>query len=153
MSKKYTRRALFSAIFLFCGLMVGQAKSLVLTLTDGSLVYYYLGGETKPVMRFNSESEGFSVGADNYLFSGVTNFYISATDNPNGIASVEMDKVSIHSGMISLRGDHASVYSIDGKKMDAKIESVGEMQTVDISGLPKGVYVIKSGKTSLKVRK
>ena len=53
--------------------MGAMAKSLVLTLSDGTLVYYLLGGETDPRMRF---VEGkIEVNTDVYEISGIKNFY------------------------------------------------------------------------------
>ena len=62
--------------------MGAMAKSLVLTLSDGTLVYYLLGGETDPRMRF---VEGkIEVNTDVYQISGIKNFYISNEDDPVG---------------------------------------------------------------------
>jgi len=60
-----------------------EAKSLVITLSDGTLVYYLLSNDKSPVMRM--VPGGFTVNSDTYQFSEVKNFYISQTDDPNPV--------------------------------------------------------------------
>ena len=60
-----------------------EAKSLVITLKDGTLVYYLLNSDKSPVMRM--VPGGFTVNKDSYKFSEVKNFYISPTDDPNPV--------------------------------------------------------------------
>lgn len=143
-------RCLFFIFILLSALQV-QAKSLVLTLVDGTSLYYLLGGETNPVMRF-SEDSGFSVNADNYEFSGVKNFYISTTD-ASCISKTKISKTSFHSGFLSINAASVAVFTLDGKNVDVISEKSGDMITIDMSSLPKGIYVIKAGKSSFKVCK
>ena len=60
-----------------------EAKSLVITLSDGSLVYYLLSNDNAPMMR--RVEGGFMVNGDTYAFKDVKNFYISTTDDPTDI--------------------------------------------------------------------
>ena len=60
-----------------------EAKSLVITLSDGSLVYYLLSNDNAPTMRI--VEGGFMVNGDTYAFKDVKNFYISTTDDPTDI--------------------------------------------------------------------
>jgi len=62
-------------------LLTVEAKSLVITLNNGQLVYYLLSNNQSPVMRMIPG--GFTVNADTYQYSDVKNFYISQTDDPN----------------------------------------------------------------------
>ena len=76
-------RIITLAAFLFLAIGVLSAKSLVLTLKNGTLVYYLLGGEANPMMRFVDGD--IVVNTDKYEFGNIKNFYISATDDPSGI--------------------------------------------------------------------
>lgn len=60
-----------------------EAKSLVITLSDGSLVYYLLSNDNAPMMR--RVEGGFMVNGDTYAFRDVKNFYISTSDDPTDI--------------------------------------------------------------------
>ena len=53
-------------ISILCALLVSSAayaKSLVITLTDGTLVYYLLGSDTNPKLHF--VDGGIMINADN----------------------------------------------------------------------------------------
>ena len=72
--KKLTLLFVFACLA-YAGAM---AKSVVFTLVDGTKVYYLLGGEANPKLRF---VEGkMTVDADVYEFSDIKNFYISEED-------------------------------------------------------------------------
>lgn len=138
-------------------LLVGESmsKSLVLTLKDGTPVYYLLGGEVNPMLRF--VDGGFIVCADKYEFAGIRNFYISETDDPNAIDKVVAEgEVEFRGGMLMLgtnRGSQVNVYSSEGIQMDVVVQDVGNQVRIDLSTLPKGVYVIRYGELSMKVMK
>ena len=138
---------------LLAGSMHANAKSLVITLSDGSLVYYYLGGDTKPVMRFDSETDGFNIGADNYEFAGVKNFYISSTDDPNGIELPSANCSMLSGGLLTILSKDAAVYTVDGKLIDVEKFYRDDAVTVNLNSLSGGIYVIKSGKMSFKIKK
>lgn len=132
-----------------------QAKSLVLTLTDGTLVYYYLEGETTPMMRFVDGK--VTVEADTYTMSGIKNFYISNTDDPVGISSTTATpSFTFRANQFVLTGAQSSVVSIcnaAGMRIDAPVQQTGECVSVDLSTVPNGTYIISNGKTSFKVYK
>ena len=52
-----------------------SARSIVLTLKDGTHVYYLLGGESRPVLKFVDGN--IVVNTDRYEFGDIKNFYIS----------------------------------------------------------------------------
>ena len=56
---------------------------MVITLSDGTLVYYLLSSGKSPVMRM--VPGGFMVNDDSYRYADVQNFYISQTDDPNPV--------------------------------------------------------------------
>ena len=63
----------FLTLLLGFSLLPAGAKSVVFTLNDGTLVYYLLGGEVAPVMRFGDEGT-LTINADSYEVSGIKNF-------------------------------------------------------------------------------
>ena len=138
-------------------LLVGESmsKSLVLTLKDGTPVYYLLGGEVNPMLRF--VDGGFTVCADKYEFAGIQNFYISEADDPNAIDKVVAEgEVEFRGGILVLytnRGSQVNVYSSEGTQIDVVVQDIGNQVRIDLSTLPKGVYVIRYGEQSMKVMK
>lgn len=138
-------------------LLVGESmsKSLVLTLKDGTPVYYLLGGEVNPMLRF--VDGGFTICADMYEFAGIQNFYISETDDPSAIDRVVAEgEVEFRGGILVLdtnRGSQVNVYSSEGTQIDVVVQDIGNQVRIDLSTLPKGVYVIRYGELSMKVMK
>ena len=132
-----------------------SAKSLVLTLKNGTLVYYLLGGDTNPVMRFTDE--GMTVNADKYEFSGIRNFYISDTDDPNGIShTTQGAEASYKNNMLTLSSKETKairIYSADGSEISAPVQQKGNATQIDLNALPQGTYIISDGTTSFKVLK
>jgi hypothetical protein len=132
-----------------------SAKSLVLTLSDGTLVYYLLGGTVSPMMKFIDG--GFTVNADAYEFSGIKNFYISSTDDPTGVTSVAaVGGKPVFDGSllrVATAGTEVAVYTADGKRVAAPVSRAGDFTTVDMSGLGRGVYLVRIGGASMKVLK
>lgn len=130
-----------------------HGKSLVLTLTDGTLVYYLLGGDVNPMMYLTDE--GVQVNADTYTFGNVKNFYISLTDDPSGIEhQLTEARVSYRNNMLVCTADDAGkvqVWSAGGTRVKADIKAEGGMALIDLSSLPQGAYVVKTGKSTVKV--
>ena len=58
------------------------ARSLVVLKTDGSQVYYLMGGEVSPLVTFHGDGT-LTVNADSYPLASVAEFFVSATDDPN----------------------------------------------------------------------
>jgi len=131
-----------------------SAKSLLLTLTNGKQVYYLLGGEKNPVMKFTDGS--VSVNADQYEVSGIKNFVISETDDPDAIRLLSAtsrpqwqdDMLLIPSAEGSVR-----VYSANGTQMAADISETGGNTIVNLNALSQGVYIVKVGNCSFKIAK
>lgn len=131
-----------------------MAKSVVFTLSNGTLVYYLLGGETNPMMRFVDGK--IVVNADSYELTDIKNFYISATDDPNGIEeTLAEQKISFSSNRFMVKADagKVEVHTIGGAKVDAPVQNANGYVSVDLSGLANGAYVITVGNSSFKVMK
>lgn len=129
------------------------AKSLVLTLGDGTLVYYLLGGDTNPKLQF--VEGGFMLNADNYGFANVKNFYISNEDDPSGIENVLVE------GGVEMQGNQlviptegsVKVFTAAGKEVKAETRVVSGNTIVVLGTLPQGVYVVNVGGASIKIMK
>lgn len=131
-----------------------QAKSVVFTLSDGSLAYYLLGGEKNPMMRF---VDGKVTVDDNvYELSDIKNFYISDTDDPNGVESVASDlNTTFKANCFVMKGKagDVSVSGVNGAKVSANVTATDGYVSIDLNALPKGAYIINVGKSSFKVMK
>ena len=131
------------------------AKSLVFTLNDGTKVYYQLSSEVNPIMRFKEGK--LLVNDDVYEFDGVKNFYLSDEDAPNAIENVQSKpNVTFKANTVLIPADAVKVlkvFTVDGVEVKTVIQNEGDVFSVDLNGLAKGVYVISTGKSSLKVIK
>lgn len=131
------------------------AKSLVFTLNDGTKVYYQLSSEVNPIMRFKEGK--LLVNDDVYEFDGIKNFYLSDEDAPNAIENVQSKpNVTFKANTVLIPADAVKVlkvFTVDGVEVKTVIQNKGDVFSVDLNGLAKGVYVISTGKSSLKVIK
>ena len=132
-----------------------KAKSLVFTLNDGTKVYYQLSSEVNPIMRFKEGK--LLVNDDVYEFDGIKNFYLSDEDAPNAIENVQSKpNVTFKANTVLIPADAVKVlkvFTVDGVEVKTVIQNEGDVFSVDLNGLAKGVYVISTGKSSLKVIK
>ena len=143
-------------LVLMCLASVGaMAKSVVFTLSDGTKVYYLLGGDTTPVLRFVDGK--MKVDADLYELSDIKNFFISDADDPNGIEAVlSTQDITIKSNTVAVNSSAVKtlkVYTLKGVEVKADVQQWNDVLTVDLNRLEKGTYVISTGKASLKVMK
>ncbi len=131
------------------------AKSLVFTLNDGTKVYYQLSSEVNPIMRFKEGK--LLVNDDVYEFDGIKNFYLSDEDAPNAIENVQSKpNVTFKANTVLIPADAVKVlkvFTVDGVEVKTVIQNEADVFSVDLNGLAKGVYVISTGKSSLKVIK
>ena len=131
------------------------AKSLVFTLNDGTKVYYQLSSEVNPIMRFKEGK--LLVNDDVYEFDGIKNFHLSDEDAPNAIENVQSKpNVTFKANTVLIPADAVKVlkvFTVDGVEVKTVIQNEGDVFSVDLNGLAKGVYVISTGKSSLKVIK
>lgn len=131
------------------------AKSLVLTLKNGTLVYYLLGGETNPMLKFVDGH--MTLNDDKYEFSNIKNFYISETDDPNAIESVLTEKKISYSAntlvINTAKTNKIKVFTAGGTEVKAEVNQSGDISTVNLNNLPTGAYVINTGSTTFKVMK
>lgn len=148
-------KRLVTLMIVLASVCMASAKSVVFTLSDGTLVYYLLGGDTNPIMRFVDDK--VVVNADTYEFSGIKNFYISNEDDPNAIENVLAKSSIKYDGntvvVSAAKGKTVKVFAVNGTEVKAPISTAEGYAAVDMSGLQKGTYIISVGSSSIKVRK
>lgn len=148
-------KRLVTLMIVLASVCMASAKSVVFTLSDGTLVYYLLGGDTNPIMRFVDDK--VVVNADTYEFSGIKNFYISNEDDPNAIENVLAKSSIKYDGntvvVSAAKGKTVKVFAVNGTEVKAPISTAEGYAAVDMSGLQKGTYIISVGSSSIKVQK
>lgn len=148
-------KRLVTLMIVLASVCMASAKSVVFTLSDGTLVYYFLGGETNPIMRFVDDK--VVVNADTYEFSGIKNFYISNEDDSNAIENVLAKSGIKYDGNTvvvgAAKGKTVKVFAVNGTEVKAPISTAEGYAAVDMSGLQKGTYIISVGSSSIKVQK
>lgn len=148
------KKLLFTALLL-TSLSCAQAKSVVLTLNNGTEIYYLLGGEKNPMMRFVDGK--MTMNDDTYEFKDLRNFRISETDDPAGIEQLLRDNaIEYHNGQVVVKCGKASairVFATDGKEVKPVLNEANGCTLVDLNSLNAGTYVIRFGNSSLKVHK
>lgn len=131
-----------------------SAKSLVLTLKNGTLVYYLLGEKSNPMLRF--VDSGILIDTDRYEFSNVKNFCISSTDDPSSIEHSMKKNIQYDHNIVVVDTDKPlsiKIYTYDGRETKACLQQINGKILIDLNPLPKGAYIVNIGKSSLKVFK
>jgi tricorn protease-like protein len=149
------KRIVIAIACLLFSIGVSFGKSLVLTLANNTLVYYVLGGDKNPMMRFADGK--VCVNSDEYAFSNIKNFYISETDDPSGIEHLlKEQQITYKAGTLIVHTDNPEsigVYNANGMKVSVAVEQSGDVVAVSMTQLPNGVYVVRVGESSFKVFK
>ena len=149
------KRIVIAIACLLFSIGISFGKSLVLTLANNTLVYYVLGGDKNPMMRFADGK--VCVNSDEYAFSNIKNFYISETDDPSGIEHLlKEQQITYKAGTLIVHTDNPEsigVYNANGMKVSVPVEQSGDVVAVSLHQLPKGVYVVRVGESSFKVLK
>ena len=149
------KRIVIAIACLLFSIGISFGKSLVLTLANNTLVYYMLGGDKNPMMRFADGK--VCVNSDEYAFSNIKNFYISETDDPSGIEHLlKEQQITYKAGTLIVNTDNPEsigVYNANGMKVSVPVEQSGDAVAVSLNQLPKGVYVVRVGESSFKVLK
>lgn len=149
------KRIVIAIACLLFSIGISFGKSLVLTLANNTLVYYVLGGDKNPMMRFADGK--VCVNSDEYAFSNIKNFYISETDDPSGIEHLlKEQQITYKAGTLIVHTDNPEsigVYNANGMKVSVAVEQSGDVVAVSMTQLPNGVYVVRVGESSFKVFK
>jgi hypothetical protein len=133
---------------------------LVVTQNDGSVTKFAL--TDVPVVSFDGYSIVVTAAGEVLKFDliGVTNYAFSEKDVTTGITNTTVDgsdvtKPSFKTGSAGFSGLKSSstilVYTISGNPVTAVKADVEGSATVDLSQLPKGIYIIKTPGKSYKI--
>jgi len=150
----FMKKILFLTLICLIGPITTQAKSLVLTLSDGTNVYYILNTGVNPLMKFNDGK--VTVNTDTYTFSGIEKMRISKTDDPTGIEGITANdkKITLNGSTLYINTTgEIKIYSADANQIDIPTGVNNGMTAIDVSGLEKGVYIVKTEKASFKFLK
>lgn len=145
-----------ASLIALCAIVaVASAKSVVFTMSNGTKVYYLLGGDENPVMKFDGDN--VIVNTDTYQISKIKNFYISATDDPTAVAQLAAKQdASFASNVFVVKTPNAKavkVFGVNGAEVEVPVSQVDGFVSVDMNGLKQGNYIIKVGNASFKVMK
>lgn len=157
---KKKRFVLSICILFFSVLLCAQqrAESLMIKLLSGETLSFML--DECPKITFSDTeliitSELYET---SYPLADLNNYTFSFKD-ASGIKSVESgdDKVLQTENMISINGLNPQadiiVYSVNGIIVVSTVADKNGNATVNLSGLPHGVYIVKYGKKSTKICK
>jgi len=127
------------------------ARSLVVQLSDSTKVYFLL--DSVPVMDFTGGHVAIADKA--YTYEEFDRFYISETDDPNGVESLlARAGVRMEAGMMVVSGKgEIGVYAADGRKQPVKVSRRGDTATVSLDKLPRGTYLVRVGSRTVKFNK
>jgi hypothetical protein len=128
-------------------------KALIIHLSDSTQIVCSLLKE--PQMAFGEKSITLSsvegtVGEWN--FSEVLSWtFEEYEDVDEAIKEVEGKKLLLTATGIDVYGEkNIAIYDMSGKKMEVKGQTKDNTTSVSFSGMPKGAYVLKVGKNSVK---
>lgn len=123
-----------------------SAKSLVLTLNNGSRVYYKI--DTNQTPRMTMQGQTFTLNGETFEFEEIRSFRISTTDysGESGTREGATSIISIKGDIIALP-DSWILYNIHGQQLGQGSESL------DLSDYPEGTYLISYGTQTLKIKK
>ena len=126
-----------------------QARKLVVTLLDGTQVFYSITDTDRPVMEF---ADGMvTVKADSFSFGDIREFRLAKDDDAVKGLSADLSGLRLDHGRIYLNQASAvSVFSLKGQRVEVPASVQDRLTVLDVSALPAGVYVIKTDRTSFK---
>lgn len=133
-------------------------QALMLELTDGSRVAYYL--ETRPKVSFSGTDLVLSASdvEVSYPFDKVRKYTFEMAD-PSSVSSPSGDGSSVQVLAEGVRfsglpaGSEVAVYTADGRKVSSLRADADGGCRVSLSTMPTGVYVISYGMCNLKMMK
>ncbi|MBP5479101.1 MAG: T9SS type A sorting domain-containing protein [Bacteroidaceae bacterium] len=149
------KKVLLTLILATVGILSGSAKSLVLTLKNGTKVYFLITSDSYPMMKIH-EGEITLGDEHKYTFPELVSFVISNTDDPNAVEDVENNPYHTYkSNTIIFAGnaDKVKVFNASGAQVEAEVSENDGRVAVNLNELANGAYVVNTGSTSFKVIK
>lgn len=132
----------------------GVVNYLVLSTTDGQQV---IALADQPVMKITEGVLKVSVGGVEKVSTSLDNVlsYQFMEDDATAIRNIAGEGNRLSEGhvyMTSVKaGQTIVVYGADGRQVNSQVVTADGHVDIDLTTLPKGVYIVKSPATSLKV--
>ena len=130
-------------------------RSLVVEMTDGTRSAFLLS--EKPEMTFEggdlvfrSEEAEITVAREDFAYFHFENVEVSMLERSSSGTEAEF----VTTGVLRVRGVRANavaVYTLDGSTCAVDKSVEGDAVTVSLRSLPRGVYVVRYGATSIKM--
>jgi hypothetical protein len=88
-------------------------------------------------------------------FAEIRSYSFTDAANPSGISAVLKDNVRLEEGHVYMtnvnKGERISVYAADGRQVLTVTADDKGVADIDLSGLRKAVYIVKSANSSIKI--
>lgn len=130
---------------------------LLMTTKSGKTASFSLGNKPKVTMNATDVVIAFNGMTVHYPLQDFVSFRF--TDDMVGVTDIRRDAVrySVSQSALSVEGLEAgarlAVYTQGGVLLSSATSAADGKASVSMSGLPKGVYIIKAGDKSFKIQK
>lgn len=152
------KKSLFVVLALLLGVSMGAradvVKYLVLSTTDGQQV---IALADNPVMTVSGGVLKVSVGGVEKVSTSLANVreYTFQDQRATAISEILADGYNLSEGHVFMSnvkvGETITVYGADSRRVSAQRVAADGRVDIDLTTLPKGVYIIKSPTASIKV--
>ncbi len=156
------KKRIFALLALLTALSTGTVMAagvqyLVFNLNEGSQ-QVVIPLSSQPVITMANNVLKVTVAGEVKIETPLTevkNYNFSETSKPSGISVALKDNVRFEEGHVYManvnKGELISVYTADGRLVLTVTADDKGIADVDLSGLRKAVYVVKSAKSSIKI--
>ena len=152
------KKNLFAILALLFGVSMGVradvVKYLVLNTADGQQV---IALADNPVMTVSGGVLKVSVGGVEKVSTSLDNVknYMFQEQSATAIREILADGYQLSEGHVFMSnvkaGETIAVYSADSRRVSVQRVAADGRLDIDLTSLPKGVYIVKSPTTSIKV--
>lgn len=152
------RKKLFAVLALLLGVSMGVradvVKYLVLNTSDGQQV---IALADNPVMTISGDVLKVTVGGVEKVSTSLANVknYSFQEQRATAISEILADGYNLSQGHVFMNnvkaGETITVYSADSRRVSAQRAAADGRVDIDLTTLPKGVYIVKTPNTSIKV--
>ncbi len=152
------KKKLFAVLALLVGVSMGVradvVKYLVLNTTDGQQV---IALADNPVMTVSGGVLKVTVGGVEKVSTSLDNVknYMFQEQRATAISEILADGYQLSEGHVFMSnvkaGETIAVYSADSRRVSVQRVAADGRVDIDLTSLPKGVYIVKSPTTSIKV--
>lgn len=146
--------------FLFALAILGvlpafAASSISIRLTDGTEIICSLAKE--PQMLFGDKTitlTSLQGTVGEWNFSDVDSWRFTDALDPDEVDAIdkarECARMKIEDGKVTVAGSKVAVYDIEGRLVTPSLKTNAGSTTVNLKGLTRGTYLLKSGNSCLK---